>query len=155
MADIETFILSDPSTGVSCDWQLAAGALADDHDIKTAVLISLFTDRRAEEDDPLPEAAASKRGWWGDALSGRRIGSRLWLLSREKQLREVLLRAREYAEESLAWLVADGIARRVTVFAEAVRPGWIALGIAVERKTATPDRYRFEFAWQGVTSVRS
>lgn len=154
MADIETFIAND-GLGSRFDLRLAGGALAADHDIKTAVLISLFTDRRAEADDVLPDAAASRRGWWGDALNTRRIGSRLWLLAREKQLREVLNRAREYADEALAWLVEEGVARRVVVTAEIVRTGWLGLAVEVARERSAPARFRYEFAWQGAITVRS
>ncbi len=146
MDDIETFIFSD-ALGSRFDMQIDAGALASDHDIKTAVLISLFTDRRAESDDVLPDAAGSRRGWWGDALNSRRIGSRLWLLSREKQLREVVNRAKEYTEEALAWLVEEGVARRVVVSAEMLQQGWIALSVQVDRNNNAPARYRYEFAW--------
>lgn len=154
MADIETFIFND-AFGSRCDFGISAGSLKSDHDIKTAVLISLFTDRRAEADDALPDAAASRRGWWGDALSSRRIGSRLWLLSREKQLREVVIRAREYTEEALKWLIEEGIARRVVVSAEIAQPGWVALSIMIERERSAPARYRYEFAWQNATAVRN
>lgn len=154
MADIETFIFND-ALGSRCDFALASGTLQADHDIKTAVLLSLFTDRRAEQDDVLPDESASRRGWWGDALNPRRIGSRLWLLSREKQLREVVIRAGEYAEESLAWLIEEGIAKRVIVTAEILQPGWIGLAVRVERERAAPASYRYQFAWQNASAVRN
>lgn len=154
MADIETFIFND-TLGSHCDFAMTGGALQADHDIKTAVLISLFTDRRAEADDVLPFESASRRGWWGDALNPRRIGSRLWLLGREKQLREVVIRAREYAEEALAWLVEEDIAKRVVVTAEIVQTGWIGLVVRVERERAMPARFRYEFAWQNASAVRN
>lgn len=154
MADIETFIVND-TLGSRCDFALASGVLQADHDIKTAVLLSLFTDRRAEQDDVLPDESASRRGWWGDALNPRRIGSRLWLLGREKQLREVVIRAREYAEESLAWLVEEGIAKRVIVTAEILQAGWIGLVVRVERERAAPASYRYQFAWHNAGAVRN
>lgn len=147
--DIATFFDAAAYRG---DFAVSGGALSADSDLQTAVLISLFTDRRAEADDALPDAAASRRGWWGDALGNRRIGSRLWLLSREKQLREVVNRAQEYAEEALAWLVEDGIARRVTVHAEIVQTGMIGLAIQIERNQAQPARYRYELAWKELRS---
>ncbi|MBK5914569.1 phage GP46 family protein [Rhodocyclus purpureus] len=147
--DIATFFDAAACRG---DFAVSGGALSADSDLHTAVLISLFTDRRAEADDALPDAAASRRGWWGDALGNRRIGSRLWLLSREKQLREVVNRAREYAEEALAWLVEDGIAKRVTVHAEIVQTGMIGLAIQIERNQAQPARYRYELAWKELRS---
>lgn len=147
--DIATFFNAAAYRG---DFAVSGGALTADSDLQTAVLISLFTDRRAEADDPLPDQMASRRGWWGDALGKRRIGSRLWLLSREKQLREVVNRAREYAEEALAWLVDEGIAKRVTVQAEIVQAGVIGLAIQIERNQAPPARFRYELAWKQLRS---
>lgn len=150
--DIETFITSN-TTGTSCDYAVANGALAAEHDIKTAVLISLFTDRRAEPDDELPNPGGSLRGWWGDALNPRRIGSRLWLLSREKQLRSVVNRAKGYAEEALAWLVEDGVAKNVQITAYIAAPGWLALDVVVERDTGAASKFKFDFAWAGAREV--
>ncbi|MBR0647532.1 phage GP46 family protein [Plastoroseomonas hellenica] len=101
------------------------GRLADDQALRTSVILSLFLDRRARSDDATPDG--ERRGWLGDALSpvtGDRIGSRLWLLRREKQQPETLRRAEDYAREALAWLVEDGLARGVTVSAE-----WVAMGL--------------------------
>ena len=62
---------------------------------------------------------------------GDRTGSRLWLLSREKTLPEVLRRAHDYAFEALIWLVDDGIARAVDVDATMPRPGLLALAVKI------------------------
>lgn len=148
MTDLRlAFALTD--TGADCD--LAAGDrdLATDDGLETAVVVSLFTDRRAEADDRLPAAGEDRRGWWGDAapdLPDDRIGSRLWLLSREKQLPEVLARAEEYARQALAWLVEDGVAGRVSVVASAPRPGTLALAVAIDRPGA--GARRFEYVWR-------
>lgn len=89
-----------------------------DDSLNTAVIISLFTDRRALDSDELPAGPdTDKRGWWGDSFNGSLIGSRLWLLSREKQLQSVLHKAQEYAEEALKWLVDDRLVKRVLVMA--------------------------------------
>lgn len=148
---------------VRADFVLVRGALAANTDLQTAVLISLFTDRLAEPDDVLPEAEAPRRGWWGDALAARdggavgaagvgRIGSRLWLLSREKMLPETINRAREYTQEALAWLVTQGVARRVTVQAQVAGVGVLGLGIEIERNQGSAVQYRFELAWQQLRS---
>ncbi len=124
--------------------------LADDDGLETAVIMSLFTDRRAADDDALPFIDADRRGWWGDSypdVPNDRIGSRLWLLARSKQTQAVLNRAREYAQEALAWLVDDGVASSVTVDAEIVRTGVLGLSIAIQRPRAAVARYRFEKFW--------
>lgn len=138
---------------VRADYRLERGALQSDADLQTAVLISLFTDRLAEPDDVLPELGAPRRGWWGDALAATkgnagRIGSRLWLLSREKMLPETINRAREYAQEALAWMVTEGVARRVTVQAQVVGVDTLGLAIQIERNQGQVLRYSYDLAWQ-------
>lgn len=136
----------------AADLQLVDGDLAAEDGLRTAVILSLFTDRRARPDDILPEADADRRGWWGDVAAASpddQIGSRLWLLSREKRRPEVVARAREYAEEALAWLVRDSVARSVKVEAEITPQGWLGLGVVIERPGG-PARQRFDFVWRGL-----
>lgn len=153
--DIASFF--NPITA-SADYALAQGALRSDADLQTAVIISLFTDRRAEPDDVLPSADAARRGWWGDALAAEsglgvgRIGSRLWLLGREKILPETVTRAREYAQEALAWMTAQGVAKQVTVSAKAVSADGLFLGVEIRRNQGQSVRYRFDLAWQQIRS---
>ncbi|MDR1308634.1 MAG: phage GP46 family protein [Deltaproteobacteria bacterium] len=126
------------------DLSIVDGDLLGDEGLASAITVSLFTDRLAREDDPLPGAMpgqkADRRGWWGDLGrdDGRSspIGSRLWLLDREKELPETVNRAREYAAEALAWLEALG--GSYTVEARDERPGRLALDVAAG--LAGPDR---------------
>lgn len=111
--------------------------LQGDAGLLTAVIISLFTDRRANADDPLPDERiglpADRRGWWGDHIleddARDPMGSRLWLLSREKDMDVVIARAEQYAEEAVAWLARDRHVGGLRVAASRVAPGY--LGIAV------------------------
>ena len=94
-----------------------------------------------------------RRGWWADAypaIAEDRIGSRLWLLSREKQLPSVLARAREYAEEALAWMVEDGVAEAVEVEASWVRSGLLGLLIRIVRPSAPAVEYKFDYLWEAL-----
>lgn len=148
MMDIRTVFHSAGVFG----WRVTPPGLAADDGLETAVIISLFTDRRAEADDALPDGGDDRRGWWGDAYAeapGDLIGSRLWLLSREKLLPEALRKAKEYAEEALAWMVADGVAERVVVAAEAAERKMIGLAVEIHRPRQEPARFRFPVYWQG------
>lgn len=59
----------------AADLAIEGGRLVTDDGLRTAILISLFTDARANDDDPLPEPGADRRGWWGDASQDHyRIG---------------------------------------------------------------------------------
>ncbi len=54
----------------------------------------------------------------GETVSGSApVGSRLWLLSREKTLSSVVSRAQAYADEALAWLHKSGAATSVVCHA--------------------------------------
>lgn len=129
------------------DLAVVDGGLQTEEGLRTAVLVSLFTDRRARADDALPADDGDRRGWWGDAApatAGDQLGSRLWLLAREKRLTAVLARARDYCDEALAWMIEDGVARAVTVEVEAQGA---VLAIAVEILRPDGARSRFETAW--------
>lgn len=122
-------MINDQPLTVVIDGQTIPLGLDSDEPLVRAVVISLFTWRRANPDDDLP--GDLRQGWWGDSfpvVPNDKIGSRLWLLSRAKLTSETVVRAREYAEESLAWLVKDGIAARVVV--EAERHGLSTLALA-------------------------
>lgn len=146
MSDIRTTFISFDQ---GADYAMAALGLEEDDGLETAVILSLFTDRLAEDDDVLP-SGTDRRGWWADAypsIQGDRIGSRLWLLSREKQIQSVLVRAREYALEALQWLIDDGVAAGVDVTAEVIRTGVLGLTVQVQRTNSPTARYRFETFW--------
>lgn len=145
MADLSTVFMGFDA---GADYALGALGLAEDDGLETAVVLSLFTDRRAEEDDALPGGGDDRRGFWGD-VPGDRIGSRLWLLHREKQTPAVLGRAQQYAREALTWLIDDGIASAVDVVASIPRGGILALEIGITRPANPPIRYRFERFWSG------
>lgn len=120
-----------------------------DDDLRRSVFNSLFSWARADDSDELP--ADSKEGWWGDAyadIEGDRFGSKLWLLSRSKVTSEVILLAQSYAEEALAWLVTDGIAKTVTVTAEESEPGALTISAAIQ-KPASGEllNMRFQDIW--------
>ncbi|MEE9357459.1 phage GP46 family protein [Candidatus Vondammii sp. HM_W22] len=134
------------------DLALNGADLATDDSLQTAVIISLFTDRRAETDDTIPDGTDNRRGWWTDTLAdieGDRIGSRLWLLAREKQLPDVLARAKEYAEEALQWLIDDGVASAVSVLATSAGSGWLNLHIKITRPQGDSE-YRFNTLWEHI-----
>lgn len=122
--------------------------LADDDPLIRAVIVSLFTWRRANPDDAVD---GSRQGWWADptsAIAGDRIGSRLWLLSREKLLPETFNRAREYARESLQWLLDDQVAVGVDVSAERYGRAGMALVITITRADGRVTELRFADVWQ-------
>lgn len=115
------------------------GDLVEDNGLDTAVMLSLYIDRRAEPDDEIPDGTNDRRGWWGG-----RIGSRLWLLARAKEITDTLRDAKHYAEEALQWMIDAGAARAVAVTAEHIRTGVLGLLVVIEK----PDGGRYEKLWE-------
>lgn len=129
---------------------LGMAPTGNDDPLVRAVIISLFTWRRAAPDDVTD---GGRMGWWGDTTSevtGDRIGSRLWLLAREKVLPATLNRAREYAREALAWLIEDGLASRVEVEVERRGADGIAMAATIYRTDERPLVLRFDELWETV-----
>jgi phage gp46-like protein len=138
----------------NADLRISKGDLVADKDLETAITLSLFSDRRASTDDPI-EAGESLRGWWGDTfaeIKNDKFGSKLWLLRREKQLKSVLERARQYAQEATQWLIDDEVAQKVVVTTEIVgeKPSGI-LGIRVEvTRPIGVQTFKFDYVWNQI-----
>jgi phage gp46-like protein len=141
-------IYDQPLTIVIGGQQASLGLQPSDPLVR-AVVISLFTWKRAQPDDDLP--AGERMGWWGDSFPTQpndRIGSRLWLLSRAKLLPDTVARAKEYAQEALQWLVDDGVASRIEVEAERQGQSTLALACRIYKPEATsPVDVRFTNVW--------
>ncbi|MCM0018496.1 MAG: phage GP46 family protein [Tagaea sp.] len=157
---------------LTSDWLVANGDLSTDRGLASAVIVSLFSDARALPGDRLPEEPAppwdqvgqrapfaNRRGFWGDAIKPPQVaagarhvtGSRLWLLEREKILPETLARAEAYAREALAWLLDDGVARRIDVAASVVRGDWLALHVRIWQ----PGGLAFQKIWELPRAARA
>lgn len=123
--------------------RLRVYALGLEPTLQTAIILSLFTDRRADADDVLPRGAADRRGWVGEAFvgDGKPWGSHLWLLTRGKADEDKPARARFACQEALAWMLEAGVASRIEVDAE-----WVA-GAVTERLAVRPQ------IWQGQESA--
>jgi phage gp46-like protein len=168
MADIK--LVFDPQT-FTFDIALDGADLAVDDGLETPVIVSLFSDRRADDSDPLPDdpsptgrSSGDRRGYWGDwypdsvlatAAAGiavlptptDRIGSRDWLLSREKQTPDVLQRAIAYGKEALQWMIDDGIAASVDIAASFIAQGLLRRVVTITRPDGTAPSYTFDTLW--------
>ncbi|WP_424682909.1 phage GP46 family protein [Frateuria sp. YIM B11624] len=134
------------------DVAMGAADLVADEGLETAVILSLFLDRRADADDGVP-LDQDPRGWWGDtfaSVAGDQVGSKLWLLGREKQLAQVAKRAQTYATEALAWLVEEGVASEIDVQATFVAAGRLTLAIAIQRPQAPPFNRQYQYVWSAL-----
>ncbi|MBS4046194.1 MAG: phage GP46 family protein [Alphaproteobacteria bacterium] len=126
----------------------------DEAQLYNAVVISLFTDARAKPDDRLPDEPRTgavpatlyrdRRGWHGDA----KIGSRRWLLYREKQVPEVLQRLEEYDREALQWLITDKVVSSIDITESFPARGVVLSEIVLHRPSVPALTFRFQMLWE-------
>lgn len=146
MADF--LLVPSSALGIEGDLRADGNAYLETDGLETAIRLSLFTDRRAEEGDDLPEGTGAfgedLRGYWADAfLATGPMGSRLWTLKRSALTSETRQRARDFALEALDWLVRLGIASEIQVETEVAESGLLKIGIVIVREADTPARYAY------------
>ena len=123
-APIGTLLLRQDAEGAfRLAMHKAQAGLALDDTLASAVLVSLFSDAPASEDEAERLSLDDRRGWWADVLSPAdgAWGSRLWCLDRTKPSAESARQAEERAKEALSWMLADDIAATIDAEAAWVR----------------------------------
>lgn len=116
------------------------------HDLETACMISLMSDRVAESDWTL---TVDQKGWWADAYRQQPIGSRIWQLGvmSVSDPNEYLIRAKAYCEEALQWLVDDRIAASVSATAYFTDTSKRSLGCDIKITKANGVSQQFSYVW--------
>lgn len=154
MAEGDVKISFDP-VSLAFDLSIEDDDLVADKGLESAVMISLFTDRRARDDDILPDHGSDdRRGWFGDLVNPEveedQIGSRLWLLERAKTTQNNINRCKLFVEEALQWMVEDGIAAKIEGEAERQgQPGSdiLAFSAKIFKSDGTFETFRFDANW--------
>jgi phage gp46-like protein len=152
------------ATEVSVDWLLLSdGTLDQTQDLATAVIVALGTDRLADITDVLPDPdSTDRRGWWGDLdtqliWNGWPIGSRLWLLQREKitdgraQQGSTLTRIQFYIKEALQPFIDLKIASSMYVAVARVDEQRINALVRLYRGPKTAIELQYQILWQNIT----
>jgi phage gp46-like protein len=114
-----------------------------------AVVISLFTWRRAESDDDVD----NPMGWWGDTwptVQNDRIGSRLYLLRRSKLTNQTPIKAREYITQALQWMIDDGVAARIDVDSQRTGIDTLSAGVAIFQRDGNRHNITFDDFWSAL-----
>lgn len=88
--------------------------LATTSGLETAIMCSLFSDRRAAPDEVADPW--KRRGWLGNLLAttpGDNYGSGLWLYEQRRGTSDVLVALNAEAQTSLHWMVEENLAQNI------------------------------------------
>lgn len=120
--------------------------LVSQDDLITATLISLLSDRVADDDWSY---TLDKRGWWCDAYNERPLGSRLWQLDILPTSDDAtyLTRAQGYVTEALSWLVDDRICKSVDCVASFTDTHKTKLNLDITLTKADDSQIRYAYVW--------
>lgn len=122
-------------------------------DLATSVIASLFSWRRAKDDDALPDYETGLQGWWGDTFlpnAGDKFGSRLWILRRKKLTNETINLAVECCQEALAWMLEDGVASRISITPSRGGIDQLDIFITIFQTDGTAAELNFQGVWQAI-----
>lgn len=121
----------DPTSGLY-DFSLdSAGDILTDDFFDTALLYSLFGERRAAPDEVVEPQF--RRGWIGTDPNGYENGSKLWMLSQARLTRSTLNSIQDEADKALEWLVDDGFAVSIDPAVATVSNGRVLLEVTIRR----------------------
>lgn len=128
---IDARLTVNPTTGLY-DFAIGAdGDIVTESFFDTAILYSLFGERRAstaQVPDPF-----RRRGWIGNIGSGYENGSLLWLYDQSRLTRGVMNAIEDEAKLALAWLVNDGFAVRIEDAETSLANGRLMLRVTIRR----------------------
>lgn len=131
---------------LAIEWRNGQGDLAfSDNDLMlddsltTAIIISLFTDQRVD----------NQRGWWGNQFAqyNGEMGSKLWTFTRAKQLKDVLVEIQTYATQALQWLIDDRHVTHIDVTASNPDMSVLLLTVVVTLPDGTQEQRTLSTVW--------
>lgn len=143
MTDIDIKLIAD-ELGIYDIGIADNGDFVLDDSFDTSIIVSLFTDARADESEQsIPER---RRGWWGDLFEAEPIGSKLWLLDQAKRTQPKLNSAKGHAQDALSWLLSDNYAKSINITSSFITNG-LNLDIILERFNSQKENITFNL-WE-------
>ncbi len=129
------------------------GGIEVDDFFDTAILYSIYGERRANEREVVPPNL--RRGWIGNihSRSDFENGSKLWLFEQARLNRSIMNRIADEARKALQWLVDDGLAESIDGAEVITRNGIIFLSVTIRRSNDRIDNRLFDL-WENTGVIR-
>lgn len=130
------------------------GDLLTSDSLENAVVISIGTYARERKLGKVANLKPNVGGWWGDALSEKgNLGGYLYEAFPGK-LTDVTARSVEnLVNESLAWMVEDGVANSVGCKTEIAAEETMNITVTIQRPDGGNDTYAYEIKWMATDGI--
>lgn len=126
------------------------GDIETDNFFDTALLMSLFCERRASSSEV--KESSRRRGWIGNEQGdGFEIGSKMWLFEQERITVTLLSQIEKAAFNGVKWQIEDGYAIDIKTKAQLINNA-VTLTVEIQRPNSKVDK-RFYELWTN-TGVR-
>lgn len=128
-------------------------------ELTSAVIISSFTWGRPKPDDNIPKDSPIY-GYWADKIDTsdpHELGSRLYLLAREKITPETLRKAEDYEKEALQWMIDDKVVTSIDVSVErnSDNPKRVDMLVTLTRDQGQETSLRFSDLWRIISGGKN
>ena len=134
-------VLTESAIGYDIGFDVNGDIDTDDF-FDTAILLSLFCERRATASE-VPESHR-RRGWIGNEQGdGFEIGSKIWLFEQERVTRSLLSNIEKIVFNSLSWLIEDKFAVNVVAIAT-IKNNTVTLTVEIETPSSKVERRFFD-----------
>ena len=152
MSDLALFRRSSGDFDLAFDE--VKGDLLTSDSLENTVVISIGTYARERNLGKVANLKPNVGGWWGDAISENgNLGGYLYEAFPGK-LTEVTARSVEnLVNESLAWMVEDGVAKSVGCKAEIADEETMNVTITIQRPDGGDDAYAYEIKWMATDGI--
>lgn len=148
----DALLVDNPDAGVRFDIAIDdTGDILTADQFDTAIIVSLFTDKRALPSQVLENAL--RRGWIGSEFTpGFEMGSQLWIFSQARLTRDTINAMISIANESLKWMISSNLAISTKADVTPIS-GRVVLQIEISRPDSKVEKRLFDL-WNnsGVTS---
>lgn len=136
------------------DFDGAVGDLLTTNTLENAIVISIGTYARERKLGKVANLKPVIGGWWGDALSEKgNLGGYLYEAFPGK-LTEVTARSVEnLVNESLVWMVGDGVAKSVSCKTEIADEKTMNVTVTIERPDGGDNAYAYEIKWMATDGI--
>ena len=125
------------------DFLIESNSLVIDDGLESILVVALFCDARVGQDE-IPNGVEFNGGYWADSS----LGSKLWLLKREKLTTLTAIRAKQYCHEALKHLIELGVLKGVFVEVEIIDGKGLGISIGVLPPDGGSEQ-KYYYLWEG------